>query len=147
MAALLLNCLGRPITLKARSPAGFAIKEWQAEDGGVIGTGDTIQLTMDADPNSPDQMDGMIATVESVQVNGSIRRHFIFRVLPRINADDLRVLLETSSNLLDWNTDQPVFLGRQREINSPTEWLRFRSAVSVSEINASYVRLRIRQWH
>lgn len=103
-----------------------------------------VEYLQNTDPNSPNQMTGLTAAVESMEIGGNSNPYFVFRVLRRIDADDLEILVDTSGNLSTWIPNQTIFLGRQRETNTPTEWLRYRTAASIHGLDANYVRLRVR---
>lgn len=104
-----------------------------------------VEYLQNSDPNSPNQVSGMTAAIESMEIDGNTNPYFVFRILRRIDADDLEILVDTSGNLSVWIPNQTIFLGRHREANSPTEWLRYRSANPINGLDTSYVRLRVRQ--
>lgn len=102
-----------------------------------------IEYLQDTDPHTPDAVKGFVAAIEPVDVLGVVDEYFTFRVLRKVDADDLEVTVELSDDLDLWLSDETVFLERDRMGVSPVEWLIFRSRTPAVYYSVKYARLRV----
>ena len=106
------------------------------------GRSDLPEYLQGTDPLKPDDVYGLTSTIESLEVDGITDPYFVFRVLHQVGAEDVDILFDQSTDIDAWAPLDAVYMSRERDGNSPVEWLIFRSANPAVGFSEFFARLR-----
>ena len=106
------------------------------------GRTDLLEYLQGTDPLTPDNVYGLTSTIESLEVDSITDPYFVFRVLHQVGVEDVEILFDQSTDIDAWAPLDAVYMDREREGNSPVEWLIFRSTNPAVGFSEFFARLR-----